>query len=83
MFEIHISKNILFKLSIPTALHVNMEFSGMEQYYDGESCVTQLAAPMITHPQMCAAEILNTVKPAYNGTARDRISPALSQAGAV
>jgi hypothetical protein len=29
-FEIHTSKNITFKLSMPTVLHVNIEFSGME-----------------------------------------------------
>jgi len=42
-----------------------------------------MAAPMLTHPQVCAAEILNTVKPTYNGNARDRIFSALLQAGAV
>jgi hypothetical protein len=42
-----------------------------------------MAAPMIAQLQVCAAEILNRVKPAYNGTARDRIFSAVLQARAV
>jgi len=42
-----------------------------------------MAAPKITQPQVCAADILNRVKPAYNGTARDRIFSAVLQAGAI
>lgn len=38
---------------------------------------------MIAQLQVCAAEILNRVKPAYNGTARDRIFSAVLQARAV
>jgi hypothetical protein len=38
---------------------------------------------IITHPQVCAAELLRRVKSAYNRTASNRIFSAPLQAGAV